>query len=64
MTNKMKEELKLKTKDELIDIISSYRSLYFYVSEVCVDESKWDITCDKAIEQIRDYLIKHQYDLY
>lgn len=63
MTNKMKEELKLKTKDELIDIISSYRSLYFYVSEVCVDESKMHITSSRAIDKIRDYLIEHQYDL-
>lgn len=64
MTNRKKEELKNKSKDELIEIISHYRSMYFFVSETCVDESKRDIDSDKAIKDIRDYLFKHQYDLY
>ena len=34
-----------------------------YVGEVLVDESKWHCTAKDAIEQIRDYLVKHQYDL-
>ena len=33
------------------------------VSEILVTESKWDISPERAIEQIRNYLVKHQYDL-
>lgn len=32
------------------------RSLLFRIGEICVDESKWNITAEVAIEKIRELL--------
>ena len=33
------------------------------IGEILVDESKWHITSEIAVQKIRDYLVEHQYDL-
>lgn len=40
----------------------AYHSQLAYVGEVLVDESKWHIKPEQAVEMIRDYLVKHQHD--
>ncbi len=42
--------------------INQYKQLS-YISETLVDESKMHITSKMAVEDIRDYLVKHQWDL-
>lgn len=39
------------------------RSQLSVVSAILVDESKWHMTAEQAVTQIRDYLVAHQYDL-
>lgn len=39
------------------------RSQLSVVSEILVDESKWHITAEQAVTQIRDHLVAHQHDL-
>lgn len=45
--------------DELRDICLRYYKALFCISETLVDESKCNISKDKAIEQIRTYLTKY-----
>lgn len=48
--------------DALKDLaIRQYKALS-YISETLVDESKWHITSDKGIEDIRAYLQKHNLE--
>lgn len=43
---------------ELSEKIKNYRHTVFMISETCVDESKWHITSEQAIEEIRKILIE------
>lgn len=46
--------------DKLKELCINYRDQYAFVSAVLVDESKWHITPEQAIEKIRDYLVSNQ----
>lgn len=49
--------------DVLKQLCIAQRSQLAYVGEVLIDESKWHIKPDRAIEMIREYLVRHQYEL-
>ena len=49
--------------DKLKALCLEQRKQLNYIGEVLVDVSKWHITPELAIEQIRDYLVKNQYNL-
>ena len=51
-----KEPLMTLSKEQLIHIIDKCDHSFFLISEVCVDESKMDISSDKAVEKIRNYI--------
>lgn len=51
-----KEALMTLSKEQLIHIIDKCDHSLFLISEVCVDESKMDISPDKALEKIRNYI--------
>lgn len=42
--------------------IEQYKKL-FYISETCVDVSKWHITSDEGIKQIRERLQRNNIEL-
>lgn len=64
MNNRKRNELMDKSKEELVAIIDAYRKQYCYISETLVDESKWHISPEKAINKIRNYLVDNQHDIY
>ena len=64
MNNRKQKELMSKTKEELVLIIDAYRKQYCYISETLVDESKQHISKEKAIDNIRKYLVDNQHDIY
>lgn len=41
----------------------TYRTQLSYIEEILIDESKQHITAEQAINDIRDYLVAHQFDL-
>ena len=49
--------------EDLKELCLAQRRQLTIISEILVDESKKHITTKRAIEKIRDYLVKHQYDL-
>ena len=51
-----KEILMTLSKEQLIHIIDKCDHSLFLIGEVCVDESKMDISSDKAVEKIRKYI--------
>ena len=51
-----KEILMALSKEQLIHIIDKCDHSLFLIGEVCVDESKMDISSDKAVEKIRKYI--------
>lgn len=51
-----KEALMTLSTEQLIHIIDKCDHSLFLISEVCVDESKMDISSDKAVEKIRNYM--------
>ena len=56
MTKSEKAVLNELSKEQLIYLIEKMDKSLFLISEVCVDESKWHITSDKAVDKIRDYI--------
>ena len=50
-------------KDQLIYLIDQYEHTIFQISETLVDESKWHIEPQTAIEKIRETLQKNQFSL-
>lgn len=56
MTKHQKEVLNQLSKEQLIYLIEQLNRSQFLISEVCVDESKWHIDSDKAVDKIRDYI--------
>lgn len=63
MTKHDKRTLNELSKEQLIYLIEQMNSSLFLISEVCVDESKWHIDSDKAVDKIRGY-IYHMPSLY
>ena len=51
-----KEILMTLSKEQLIHIIDKCDHSLFLIGEVCVDESKMNISSDKAVEKIRKYI--------
>lgn len=49
--------------DELKRLCKEQHRQLSFVSETLVSESKMHITSKMAVENIRDYLFKHQWDL-
>ena len=56
MTERLKEILNELSKDQLIYLIEQYYHSQFLISEVCVDESKYHISSERAIKKIRNCL--------
>ena len=38
----------------------SYKAQIDYIGEILIEESKWHITADEAIKEIRKYLVENQ----
>ena len=49
--------------DKLKALCIEQRKQLCVIGEILVDESKWHITSEIAVQKIRDYLVEHQYDL-
>ena len=56
MTDKLKEILNELSKDQLIYLIEQFYHSQFLISETCVDESKCNISSEKAVQKIRNCL--------
>lgn len=56
MTKYDKKTLNELSKEQLIYLIEQLYESQFLISEVCVDESKWHIDSDKAVDKIRGYI--------
>lgn len=56
MTKSEKKVLNELSKEQLIYLIEQLNHNQFLISEVCVDESKWHIDSDKAVDKIRGYI--------
>lgn len=56
MTKHDKKTLNELSKEQLIYLIEQMNQSLFFISEVCVDESKWHIDSDKAVDKIRGYI--------
>lgn len=56
MTNQLKEILNELSKDQLIYLIEQFYHSQFLIGEVCVDESKCNISSENAVQKIRSYL--------
>lgn len=67
MTEEERDEILRKrysilTYDEVTNFAINMRTLLAIIGEVLVDESKQHITSECAIDEIRDYMNKHQFD--
>ena len=56
MTKSRKELLMELSKEQLIYLLEQFERSSFMISETCVDESKWHISSEKAVEEIRRYI--------
>ena len=56
MTNQLKEILNELSKEQLIYLIEQYYYSQFLISETCVEESKYHISSENAVQKIRSYL--------
>ena len=56
MTKHDKKTLNELSKEQLIYLIEQMNKSLFLISEVCVDESKWHIDSNKAVNKIRGYI--------
>ena len=56
MTNRAKKNLKSLSKEQLIQIITDYDRTCTLIGEVCVSESKGDISPKYALKRTREYL--------
>lgn len=52
------------SKEELIKMIAIYRNCYMKIGETCVDESKLEISPEKAIDRIRHFLNEVDFTFY
>lgn len=53
-----KQVLNELSKEQLIYLIDQLDHSQSLISEVCVDESKWHIPSDKAVDKIREYIYR------
>lgn len=60
----IKENLLKLSKEQLIYIIERYYDACFKIGETLVEESKWHIEKQEALEKIREYLSDTHMDLY
>lgn len=51
-----KETLMTLSKEQLIHIINKCDRSLFLIGEVCVSESKMNLSSDKAVEEIRNFI--------
>lgn len=56
MINHDKQVLSELSKEQLIYLIEQLTHSQDLISIVCVEESKWHIDSDKAVDKIRDYI--------
>ena len=56
MIDHEKQVLSELSKEQLIYLIEQLNHSQFLIDTVCVEESKWHIDSDKAVDKIRDYL--------
>ena len=52
------------SKEELIEIITRYRTCCFKIGETCVEESKDNIDSNATVERIRKYLKSVDFKFY
>lgn len=67
--NKMFKELYGDTllsfsKEELIQMIAMYKSCCSKIGSTCVEESKYHIKSNEAVDKIRDYLNEVDFKFY
>ena len=48
---------------KLRDLCIEYYKTLFIISETCIDVSKWHISSDDGIRQIRNYLINNDHNV-
>lgn len=58
----MTEKMMFLSKEELIWLLLQYRETEVLVSETLVEESKYHLTPEDALEQIREFLNKNKAD--
>ena len=63
MTKHDKKTLNELSKEQLIYLIEQMDHSLCLIGETCVEESKWHIDSDKAVDKIRGY-IYHMPSLY
>ena len=56
MTDQLKEILNELSKDQLIYLIEQFYHSQFLIGITCVEESKYHIPSEQAIQEIRKYL--------
>lgn len=59
MIKRGEESFESLSKEELEKVVKHYNTIWssiFKISEVCVDQSKHNISSDKAVRKIREYL--------
>lgn len=56
MTNRVKKNLESLSKEQLIQIVTDYDKTCTLIGEVCVSESKGDISTKYALKRTREYL--------
>ena len=61
MTKRTNSNLTKLSTEQLISIVAEYDKCLRSVSNVLVDESKWNIDSKDAVNQIRNYLRKMKY---
>lgn len=59
-----KKTLNALTKEQLIFLINQYQHMTFIASEICVSESKQDISPKQAVEKIRKELHNCNFPSY
>lgn len=59
-----RENLGTLSREELVYLVERYYNSMSRISEICVEESKWHIASDKAVDKIREeiYFTPCMYD--
>ena len=55
----MREIRNKENKSQTEEILLNYQKVIEYISEVLVDETKWHMSSEEAIELIREYMSKN-----
>ena len=64
MLEEYRNTLRKLSKDQLIYIIDQFDMCCSLIGETCVEWSKMHIDSDKAIDNVRDYLIQYDVPFY